>query len=74
MSSSHSDTTCSTPENDTVERIIKNDTVRYVRKGYGLFFAIVIFLSFFYYGPILLKSIWPHYLALGDIKYVMFIT
>lgn len=33
MSSSHSDTTCSTPENDTVERIIKNDTVRYVRKG-----------------------------------------
>ncbi|KAL4448686.1 hypothetical protein ABPG74_012775 [Tetrahymena malaccensis] len=72
MPSSISDTTCSTPENDTVERIIKNDTVRYVRKGYGLFFAIVIFLSFFYFGPILLKAAWPFYLSLGEPKYIIF--
>jgi len=30
---SQTDTDCSTPENDTVEKIVRNDAVRYVKKG-----------------------------------------
>lgn len=32
---SQTDTDCSTPENDTVEKIVRNDAVRYVKKGNG---------------------------------------
>ncbi|EGR34105.1 hypothetical protein IMG5_023830 [Ichthyophthirius multifiliis] len=66
MPSSFSNSTCSTPNNDTIQSILKNDAVRYVRKGYGLFFAILIFLTFFYYGPIILYQIWPYYLSLCE--------
>ena len=31
--SSFASTTCSSPQNDSVEKIIKNDSVRYKRKG-----------------------------------------
>lgn len=33
MNSSLLDTECSTPDNDTVEKIVKNDARRYVKKG-----------------------------------------
>ena len=33
MNSSIPSTACSSPNNDSVEKMIKNDTVRYKRKG-----------------------------------------
>ena len=41
MNSSISSTACSSPNNDSIEKIIKNDTVRYRRKG-----KIYILISF----------------------------
>merc|ERR1712054_101738 len=48
-------TACSSPSNDSVEKIFKNDSVRYRRKGYGLISAILITFSFFYFVPIIFK-------------------
>jgi len=59
MNLSNPSTTCSTPTNDTVESVIRNDSVRYQRKGYGLIFAIIITLSFFFVLPVVVREIWP---------------
>lgn len=59
-------TSCSSPTNDTVENVFKNDTVRYVRKGYGIIFATIIALSFFFLLPLLVKAYWENLLLLGD--------
>lgn len=56
-------TACSTPTTDSVEKIIKNDTIRYKRKGYGLISATLIAISFFYLFPQLLKAILPKLIA-----------
>jgi len=61
MTSSTPSTTCSSPNNDSVEKVIKNDSIRYQRKGYGLFVAIMIALSYFYLSPIILQKIWPEF-------------
>jgi sterol desaturase/sphingolipid hydroxylase (fatty acid hydroxylase superfamily) len=54
-----SSTTCSNPQNDTLEKVIENDKVRYVRKGYGLITASVIVLTYFLIIPRVAKTIWP---------------
>jgi methylsterol monooxygenase/4-alpha-methyl-delta7-sterol-4alpha-methyl oxidase len=59
MHSSLSSTGCSTPTNDSVHNVIKNDTIRYSRKGYGLISAFLLTLSFFYLVPQFFKMIWP---------------
>jgi len=59
MPNSISSTVCSTPTNDSVEKVIKNDTIRYQRKGYGLISAVLIMISFFYFAPKLLQLVWP---------------
>jgi methylsterol monooxygenase/4-alpha-methyl-delta7-sterol-4alpha-methyl oxidase len=61
MNGSNPSTTCSTPTNDTVESVIRNDSVRYQRKGYGLIFAISMTLIFFFEIPLLLPHIWPRF-------------
>jgi len=50
-------TACSSPTVDSVEKVIKNDAVRYIRKGYGLFSAIAITIAFFYGFPIVFKEL-----------------
>lgn len=66
-SSTHSSTTCSSPKNDTVEKVFKNDTVRYVRKGYGIIVAALITFCFFFVVPSLIKEyLWKKVLLLGD--------
>jgi methylsterol monooxygenase/4-alpha-methyl-delta7-sterol-4alpha-methyl oxidase len=57
---SNPSTACSTPTNDSVEKVIKNDSVRYRRKGYGLISAILIAFSFLYLFPKLFEAILPH--------------
>eukprot|EP01016_Furgasonia_blochmanni_P011991 TRINITY_DN1564_c0_g4_i4.p1 TRINITY_DN1564_c0_g4~~TRINITY_DN1564_c0_g4_i4.p1 ORF type:complete len:420 (-),score=102.95 TRINITY_DN1564_c0_g4_i4:330-1520(-) len=52
-------TTCSSPTNDSFEKVIKNDTVRYRRKGYGLISAVLITFSFFCILPQFAKELWP---------------
>jgi hypothetical protein len=49
MDYSASETSCSSVLG--LDDIIKNDKVRYIRKGYGIVFAIFIALSFFILGP-----------------------
>jgi len=61
MHSSLTSTVCSTPTNDSVEKVIKNDTIRYQRKGYGLISAFLIFFSFFLFMPKLIKLVWPFF-------------
>jgi sterol desaturase/sphingolipid hydroxylase (fatty acid hydroxylase superfamily) len=68
------DSTCSSAHNNTVHDVIENDRVRYVRKGYGLFSAIVVFASFFYFVPIFLKSNWESYLGLTNYRFMIFFT
>jgi len=62
MHSSLSSTVCSTPTNDSVEKIIKNDSIRYQRKGYGLISATLLTISFFIFVPKLIQMIWPYFL------------
>jgi len=70
-SSTHSSTACSSPSNDTVEKVLKNDTVRYVRKGYGIILAGLITISFFFLLPSLIKNyLWEHILSIGDKNYI----
>lgn len=52
--------------NDTWEAIFRNDSYRYVRKGYGLVVGIAINLFFFLGFSEILRSLWPHYLELGS--------
>lgn len=62
-------TTCSSPTNNTVEKVIKNDTVRYVRKGYGIIFASLVFLTYFFIVPPLIKNyVWGKVLDLASPK------
>jgi hypothetical protein len=58
MEYSASETSCSSHMN--LDDILKNDKVRYIRKGYGLIFAIIIALGFFVLGPHLMASVWPY--------------
>ena len=58
MEYSASETSCSSHMN--LDEIIKNDKVRYIRKGYGLIFAILFAIGFFVFGPLLMKTIWPY--------------
>lgn len=74
MPSSLSSTVCSTPTNDSVEKVIKNDTVRYQRKGYGLFSAILLSFSFFYYVPKVFKAMWPSILENLSSEYLLLIV
>ena len=59
MEHSMSETSCSSVLG--LDNIIENDKVRYIRKGYGLIFAIIFAFTFFGLGPHLMASIW-HYL------------
>ena len=73
-SSTHSSTACSSPTNDTVEKVFKNDTVRYVRKGYGIIVAALITFSFFFLVPTLIKNyVWKSILSIGEINYIYII-
>jgi len=72
MNSSIPSTTCSSPNNDSVEKVIKNDSIRYRRKGYGLFMAILIASSYFYLMPKILASIWPTLDTKGEITMFYF--
>ncbi len=45
--------------NDTFESILRNDSYRYVRQGYGLIMGIFINIVFFFGLSELLKRIWP---------------
>ena len=45
--------------NDTFESIIRNDTYRYVRQGYGLIVGILINIVFFFGFSEALKKMWP---------------
>jgi hypothetical protein len=51
------DTSCSSVQG--LDDMIKNDKIRYVRKGYGLILAILIALAYFITGPLIMKWIWP---------------
>jgi sterol desaturase/sphingolipid hydroxylase (fatty acid hydroxylase superfamily) len=68
MFGSSSSTVCSTPENDSVGKVFKNDKVRYQRKGYGLFFALVLSIAYFHYFPQLIKEFWPSLLEKYSVK------
>eukprot|EP00331_Platyophrya_macrostoma_P013934 CAMPEP_0176428472 /NCGR_PEP_ID=MMETSP0127-20121128/13169_1 /TAXON_ID=938130 /ORGANISM="Platyophrya macrostoma, Strain WH" /LENGTH=362 /DNA_ID=CAMNT_0017810159 /DNA_START=17 /DNA_END=1105 /DNA_ORIENTATION=+ len=74
MPNSISSTTCSSPTNDSVEKIIKNDSVRYKRKGYGLFFATISVLGFFFVLPHILNGVYPLMLAKNDPIWFTFFT
>jgi sterol desaturase/sphingolipid hydroxylase (fatty acid hydroxylase superfamily) len=68
MLGSTTSTTCSTPENDSVGKVIKNDSVRYQRKGYGLLVAFLLTVCYFQYLPQLIKEFWPTLLEKYSIK------
>lgn len=69
--STHSSTTCSSPTNDTVEKVFKNDTVRYVRKGYGIIMAGIMTFAFFFILPSLIRnSLWDYVLSIGNKKWM----
>ena len=53
----------SEPNNDNVKSLLKNDKIRYQRKGYGLITASLITITFFYYVPDWAYSVWPTLLA-----------
>ena len=53
-----SETSCSSVLG--LDNIIENDKVRYIRKGYGLIFAIIFAFAFFGLGPQVMASIWPY--------------
>jgi len=74
MPNSHSSPHCSTPVNDSLESVIKNDIVRYKRKGYGLFFACLLTFLYIFYLPELLRLIWPYILKNLGITYFFLIT
>jgi hypothetical protein len=42
-----------------LDDMIKQDRVRYERKGYGLVFGVIFALSFFLLGPEVARYIWP---------------
>lgn len=70
-SSNHSSTACSNPDNDTVERVLKNDTVRYARKGYGIIVAALLIFTFFFIVPHLIKTyLWERFLSLGSLNII----
>jgi sterol desaturase/sphingolipid hydroxylase (fatty acid hydroxylase superfamily) len=58
MLGSPASTTCSSPTNNSVDKVIKNDTVRYIRKGYGLVTAVSLALFYLFAFPKLLKPLW----------------
>jgi hypothetical protein len=57
MEYSVSETSCSSVLG--LDEIINNDKVRYVRKGYGLIFALLFALAFFVGGHQFMLSLWP---------------
>lgn len=63
MLNSTPSTTCSSPTNNSVDKIIKNDTVRYIRKGYGLFVALSMGLFYIFAFPRLLKPYWDSFVG-----------
>ena len=68
-SSTHSSTACSSPTNDTVEKVFKNDSVRYQRKCYGIIVAALITFTFFFILPSLIREyVWEKVLAIGNIN------
>eukprot|EP01017_Pseudomicrothorax_dubius_P014482 TRINITY_DN1689_c0_g1_i1.p1 TRINITY_DN1689_c0_g1~~TRINITY_DN1689_c0_g1_i1.p1 ORF type:complete len:369 (+),score=62.86 TRINITY_DN1689_c0_g1_i1:2-1108(+) len=69
-----SSTTCSTPTNDSVQKVIKNDTVRYRRKGYGLISASLIVLAYFVLLPQILKKYWAMLFAGIDHRNLVFFS
>lgn len=71
MMNSNLSTACSSPNNDSVERIIRNDQVRYQRKGYGLIFSALITVSYFALVPTILKEVFPLLGLTEDDKYTI---
>lgn len=57
--SSTASTTCSTPPPHDIYSIIVAEENRYIRKGYGLYSASLIALSYFYFAPTLCQYVWP---------------
>lgn len=65
--SSGSTASCSSPENNSVKTVFINDTIRYVRKGYGLIVASLLTFSFFFILPALIKNyIWSCLINLAE--------
>lgn len=43
----------------TIKKILNYEKKRYQRKGYGLLFAIIFALAYFYFAPIIIYSVFP---------------
>ncbi len=62
---SNASTLCSTPPQQDLITIIHSEESRYKRKGFGLFFAVLIASSFFYFSPIICRKwFWPFILRM----------
>jgi sterol desaturase/sphingolipid hydroxylase (fatty acid hydroxylase superfamily) len=51
---------------ETLKKIIKQETARYLSKGYGLVVAILISLSFFIFIPYFVKDHWGTLISLAE--------
>lgn len=63
-SSTHASTPHSELDIEALDLIL-NEEKRYKRKGFGLFFAILMTASALWLLPELGRSLWPSFLALG---------
>ena len=63
---SSSSTECSTPPNTDFLTLVHNEESRYVRKGYGLIFAMLLAFSYFYFGPVVMHKVWPYAIYLME--------
>lgn len=41
--------------------IVRNENKRYINKGSGIFYAVILNIIFFAGSPMLLKYIWPSF-------------
>ncbi|CDW73081.1 sterol desaturase family protein [Stylonychia lemnae] len=57
-------TTCSTPPPHDIYSVLLSEESRYKRKGYGLIFASLIWLSFMLISPIAIQNLWPPFMDL----------
>jgi len=74
MHHSRSSTACSAPVNDSFENVVKNDIVRYKRKGYGLFSACLLTFLYIVGLPELMRLAWPYLLKNYNISFIFLVT
>ena len=61
--------------NNNFVNAIKNDIIRYKRKGItGILMALLIFFGHFYGFGLIMKKLWPYFLNLGEIKTIYIIA